>query len=171
MTPPPIFMHACNLYNAFLAASFEADEVRAQEYGVKPGENLYIGHWSTSFVGRDDLPGESTQQKAYAWLQNTGCLEVLRRGGRDYPGVILLRHAPSIQDAAEGVPTDTRQLRNGKLGVVETAVQAHNGRINNLEDAVGTLSGQYNALIRDVEVELRKLSARMDEAIRNREAS
>jgi hypothetical protein len=170
MAPPPIYMHACNLYQAFYEASIEADEKLALEFGIQPGDHLFVGHWSTTFVGRNDLPGESTQQKAYAWLQGIGCLEVLRRGGRDYPGVILLRREPVAEDATVA-PTDTREIRNGKLGVVESAVNGLARRTGHLEDEVTTLSEQHNALVRDIELQLTKLSARMDEALRNREAS
>jgi hypothetical protein len=169
MTPPPIYAHALNLYNAFYEASLEADEQLATDFGVHVGDRLFIGHWSTTFIGRNGLPGESTQQKAYAWLQNIGCLEVLRRGGRDYPGVILLRREPNKEDA-KGAPNDTRQIRNGKLGVVEAAIQGHSGRIGDLEDNVSDLRGEINALTRSVELELRKLSARFEEALKLQES-
>lgn len=168
MTPPPIYVHACNLYAAFEGAAHEVtDEKVAHDYGVPVGAKLFVGHWSTTFTNKTDypdLPGESTQQKAYAFLQNTGCLEVLRPGGRDYPGVIILHRPPTLKDATDA-PSDTRATRAGKLGVVETAVEGHTVRIGNLEEAVEVLSQRQDAIVRSVEVELMKLSARMDAAL------
>jgi len=164
MTPPPIYTHASNLYTAFENASVEVDESMAHDMGVDVGAKIFIGHWSTTFVNDPYLPGESTQQKAYAWLQTIGCLEVLRRGGRDYPGVILLVRPPTVEDAKLAHP-DSRVARRGPLGVVENVVKAHTERISSLEETVDVLKQQNNSIIRDVELELRKLSARMDEAL------
>lgn len=170
MTPPPIYTHACDLFAAFLGSprTVRADEEIANDYGVRVGDRLYVGHWSTDFANWDGLPGESTQQKAYAWLQAVGCVEVLRRGGRDYPGVILLVREPTVEDA-KNAPRDTRANRLGKLGTIEVAVNAHNERIKDVEDSIETISGQHAALVRDIELQLHKLSVRMDEALRNKE--
>jgi hypothetical protein len=164
MTTPPIYTHASNLYQAFERAAVEVDESMAHDMGVPVGDLVFIGHWSTTFVNDPYLPGESTQQKAYGWLQSIGCLEVLRRGGRDYPGVIHLVRPPTVEDA-KTAPPDTRIARRGPLGVVENSVKAHTERIDNLEEAVDVLNQQHAAYIRDVELQLRKLSARMDEAL------
>ncbi len=170
MTTPPIYTHASNLYKAFEDAetTVEVDEQMSHDMGVPVGTKVFIGHWSTTFVNDPFLPGESTQQKAYAWLQSIGCLEVLRRGGRDYPGVIQLVRPPTVEDA-KNAPHDTRVARRGPLGVVENIVKAHTGRISDLEDTVATLDQRQNSIIRDVELELRKLSARMDEALARKE--
>lgn len=173
MTPPPIYVHACNLYEAFYGASqLVSDEKLSHDYGVPQGSVLFIGHWSTTFTNKTDypdLPGESTQQKAFAFLQNTGCVEVLRPGSRDYPGVIVLHRPPTFEDA-KVAPNDSRATRAGKLGVVETSVQAHSTRIDHLEEEVQVLGQRQDAIVRDVEVQLMKLSARMDAAL-GKEAS
>jgi hypothetical protein len=158
-TPPPLFNHAVKLYAAFCEKADEAPADIADSFGVQPGSWLYIGHWSTDFVGYPGLPGESTQQKAYAFLQNAGCLEVLRRGGRDYPGVILLKRAPVVEDADGHL--DTRHVYVGKLGTLEVTTRGLVSRVAALTYELKVLNGRYDALVRDVELRLDQLDVRI----------
>lgn len=159
--PPPLFNHAVKLYAAFAEAASTVTDQDISVLDVAPDSLVYVGHWSTQFAGHPELPGESTQQKAYAFLQNAGCIEVLRRGGRDYPGVILLKRAPVADD------TDGRmdQLAHvGKLGVVEKALGSLINRVADLMEAQSAADARYDALVRDTELRLNQLAARLEAA-------
>lgn len=157
-TPPPLFNHAVKLYAAFTEKADEAPADVAEMFGVAAGALIYVGHWSTDFVNYPGLPGESTQQKAYAFLQSAGCLEVLRRGGRDYPGVIQLKRPPAAEDADGHL--DTRHVYVGKVGALEKAVNGLVSRVASLSDQMDAVNGRYDALVRDVELRLNQLDAR-----------
>jgi hypothetical protein len=162
MTLPPIFEHAQKLYTAFEAASAQVtDDEAAFEFGVPLGTHVYVGHWTRQFVGQPGMPGESTLQKAFGWLQAVGCLDLLRRGTRDYPGVVQLRRPPTPQDINDASP-DGRDARSGKLGALQVATEGLLSRTNDLENSVIMLDEALNALTRDVELQLRKLAARID---------
>lgn len=157
--PPPLFNHAVKLYAAFERASLPATEQDVSVLDVPADALIYVGHWSTQFAGDPALPGESTQQKAYAFLQNSDCLEVLRRGGRDYPGVILLRRPPVAEDA-DGY-LDGRQLYVGRLGVAEKTVAGLAKMVDDLGTRLAATDGRYDALVRDTELRLNQLDARL----------
>lgn len=163
MATPPLFLHACKLHAAFLAASEPAIEADAQTFGVVEGAPIYVGHWSTEFSDRakyPDLPGESTQQKAFAWLQEVDCIEVLRRGGRDYTGVMLIKEAPTEEDL-DFLRADSRYQHSGRLGAVEVGQERLINRVKDLERAVENLQGQLDALVRDAELRLNQHHIRM----------
>lgn len=159
MPPPPIYGHSQNLYAAFLSRSVEADEAIAHDFGVPVGANLYIGHWSTEFTKDPALPGETTLQKAHAWLQEKGCIDVLRSGGREYKGIILLDHAPGLDDLRSD--SDTSASRHGQIGMLRVATEGLTTRTGDLEKAVTTLDGQIRQLTLDVELRLRQLDGRV----------
>lgn len=162
MALPPIYEHALRLYRAFEDKAADANSEEAELYSVAEGTQLYIGNWSLDFVGREDLARESTLQKAYAWLQDVGCVEVLKRGQRDHPGVVELRRPPTPADV-DDLPADSRYQRSGRLGVVEVTVQALVKRIGELESALAEVNGRYDAIVRDSELQLTKLSNRISE--------
>lgn len=158
MAAPPIFTHAVNLYRSFYEApnAVSATETDAANLSVQPGDRLFIGHWSTQFQNDPDLPGESTQQKAYAFLQDRDCVEVLRRGGRDYPSVILLKRPPDAEDIG-AASSDSRAVRLGKVGTIEVGLRGVLQRLTAIEDRVTAAEGRHDALVRDAELTINQV--------------
>lgn len=161
MALPPIYEHALRLYQAFEGEAIEATPEEAELYGVATGTPLFIGNWGSTFVGRENLARESTLQKAYAWLQDVGCLEVLKRGGRDHKGVVQLHRAPVFEDV-DDLPADSRYRRGGRLGVVELTVESLVKRVSELMEGLDIANGRIDALTRDTELRLHQQHAQIE---------
>lgn len=155
MSTNPVLVHATKMYHRFEKQMQEADTQFASVYGVPEGTPVYVGYWSRDFTDPSDpqnegLPQASTQQRAVTFLNNTGCLQLLRRGGRDYPSVYRLVHPPTPVDAANEADSLT-SMRPNKLVSLDNSVVALVNRVGQLEIDVEQLERLYAGLSEQIE--------------------
>lgn len=148
-TARTILSHATKVYARFKVDAFKADAEFAEQFAVPKGSLVYVGYWSGDFDTRNkdpknkDLPGHSTQQKAVTFLANAGCIEQVRRGGRDYPSVIRLLKPPTLEDAIEGNLTNVQQVQPSKLNSLDKITAALINRVDILEQQLKYLDAQF----------------------------